>query len=56
MPKYLISWTEEDFLNITIDAGSKKEALDKFWNREYDGEDIVHVGTELQDSVECEEV
>ena len=56
MPKYLISWTEEDWYNITIEASSKKEALDKFWNRGYDMEDIVHTGTELQDSVEIEEV
>ena len=56
MPKYLIAWTEENWYNVTIDAPSKFVALDKFYNQEYDREDVVLVGFELQDSVEVEEV
>ena len=56
MPKYLIAWTEEDWYNLVIDAPSKMVALDMFYNREYDSEDIVFVGNELQDSIEVEEI
>ena len=56
MPKYIVSWTEEDWYNVTIDAPSKLVALDKFYNQEYDSEEVVLVGSELQDSVEVDEV
>ena len=56
MTKYLVSWTEEDYLNILIEADSADEAREKFYNYEFDGLKILHVGTELQDSVEVEEV
>jgi hypothetical protein len=56
MPKYLISWTEENWYNITIEADSAEEAKDKFYNHEFDYEDSILVGSELQDSVEAEEV
>lgn len=56
MAKYLIAWTEEDWYNVEIEAESKDEALDKFWNREYDSEDINHIGSEFQDSLEIEEL
>jgi hypothetical protein len=56
MPKYLVSWTEEDWYNITIEADSPRAALDMFYDREYDMEDIIHTGTELQDSVTVEAV
>jgi hypothetical protein len=56
MSKYLVSWTEEDWYQIVIDADSKKEALDIFYDQRYNHEDIIHTGTELQDSVEVEEV
>ena len=56
MTKYLVSWTEEDYLNILIEADSADEAREKFYNSEFDDQKILHVGTELQDSVEVEEV
>ena len=56
MTKYLIAWTEENWYNLTIEADSKREALDKFYNHDFDYEDSVLVGSELQDSVEAEQV
>jgi hypothetical protein len=56
MPKYLIAWTEEDWYNVTIEADSSQNALDIFYGREYDEHTIVHIGGELQDSVEVEEL
>lgn len=56
MTKYLIAWTEEDWYNITIEADSKAKALDMFHNREYDDHTVVHLGGELQDSIEIEEI
>ena len=56
MPKYLISWTEEDWYEVVIEADSKKKALDIWHDQAYDMENIVHTGTELQDSVEIEEI
>lgn len=56
MSKYLIAWTEEDWYNVVIEAPSQNDALDMFWNQEYDREDIKHIGTELQDSIEVEQV
>jgi hypothetical protein len=56
MAKYLISFTEEDWYNITIEADSLEEAKDKFWSQDYDHEDIRHTGTEIQEDIDVEEV
>jgi hypothetical protein len=56
MPKYLVSWKEEDWYNVIIEADSAYEAQDKFWGREYDPEDIVHTGAEVSESIDIEEV
>jgi len=56
MSKYLIAWTEEEWYNVVIEADSKNAALDIFYNQEYDREDVKHVGSELQDSVEVEQL
>ena len=56
MSKYLISFTEEDWYNITIEADSYEEAKDKFWNGEFDTEDVKHTGTEIQESIDIEQV
>ena len=56
MPKYLISWTEEDWYSVTIEADSLREAKDKFWAQDFDYEDVRHTGTEIQDSVEVEQI
>jgi uncharacterized secreted protein with C-terminal beta-propeller domain len=56
MSKYLISWSEENFYNITIDANSEFSALTKFHNHEFDYEDSILVSSQLQASVEVEQV
>jgi hypothetical protein len=33
---YIISWTEENWYEVAIDADSEEEALQKFENKEYD--------------------
>jgi hypothetical protein len=54
--KYLISFTEEEWYNITIEADSFEEAKDKFWSHDFDQEDIRHTGTEIQESLDIEQV
>lgn len=56
MAKYLISFTEEDWYHVIIEAESRLEAKDKFWAQDYDLETIVHVGTEIQEDIDVEEV
>ena len=56
MPKYLISWTDEEWWEVAIEAESKDEALEMFHNREFDEHTIVYIGGELQDSVEVQEL
>jgi hypothetical protein len=57
MPKYLISWQEIDSLSIVIDAPSKMVALDKFYTREYDSEDVQENSITFDDeSLEVEEL
>jgi hypothetical protein len=56
MPKYLVSWKEEDWYNVIIEADSAYEAQDKFWGREYDPEDTVHVGSEVSGSIDIEAI
>lgn len=53
--KYLVSWTEEDWYNVTIEADSLDEAMEKFWGHEFDEADVRHTGTEIQDSIEIEQ-
>ena len=56
MPKYLVSFTEEDWYSIVIEAESAEEAEEKFYSHEYNDSDLRHIGTELQDSVEVSEL
>lgn len=54
MAKYLISFTEEDWYNIVIEADSLEAAKEKFWSHDYDFEDIRHTGTEIQEDIDVE--
>jgi hypothetical protein len=56
MPKYLVSWTEEDWYNVVIEAETHTDAIDKFYNMDYNSDNVVRIGSELQDSVNVEEV
>jgi hypothetical protein len=55
MPKYLLSWTETDTLNLIIEADSKRDALNKWISHDFDPEDVETVGVELdEESLEIE--
>lgn len=54
MPKYLISWTEELWYKQEVEADSEEQARDMLFNGEFEWPDPY--GTEIQDSVEVEEV
>ena len=57
MPKYLISRQESQWTNLIIDAPSQLAALDKFYNQEYNMEDIAVVGQEMiPDTIDIEEI
>ena len=56
MYKYLISFTEENWYHITIEADCLEEAKEVFCSGEYENEDILHTGTEIQESIDIEEV
>jgi hypothetical protein len=56
MSKYLISFTEEEWYNITIEADSATQAMGMFWAHDFNLEDIVHTGTEIQESIDIEAV
>ena len=56
MPKYLISWTEEDWYKVVIEADSATEAMGKFQDHDFDPEDVRHTNTEIQDGIDIEQV
>jgi hypothetical protein len=56
MSKYLVSFTEEDWYSIVIEAESAEEAQEKFWSHDFNDSDLRHFGTEIQDSVEVEQL
>ena len=57
MTKYLISWEESQWTNLIIDAPSQLAALDKFYNQEYNMEDVAVVGQEMiPDTIDIEEI
>ena len=56
MPKFRVSFTEEDWYSIDIEAESADEAQEKFWSHDFNDSDLRHFGTEIQDSVEVEQL
>jgi hypothetical protein len=54
MATYKLEFTRELWCDVIIEASNQDEALAKFWNGEYDTEN-VH-GTEIQEGVDIEEV
>ena len=56
MAKYRISWTEELWYRMDVEASSVEDALDKFHAGDYDFDEATNTGVELQDSVDITEV
>jgi hypothetical protein len=55
MPKYLLSWTETDTINLVIEADNKRDALNKWISHDFDSEDAQTIGVELdEESLEIE--
>ena len=56
MPKYRISWTEELWYRMDVEANSEEEARDMFHAGDYDFDMARNTNVELQDSVDIVEV
>ena len=56
MTKYLISWTEELWYKMEVDADSIEDALDRFHAGDYDFDNAKNTDVHLQDSVDIMEV
>ena len=52
MNNYVVSWTEETWYRVNIQANSEQEAREKFWNHDFDMDESKDTGTEIQDSVD----
>ena len=57
MPRFLITYTTEDWWKLEVEADDIDEAMDKFHHGGYNHADAVLTeGGYLQDSVEIEEI
>lgn len=57
MAKYQISWTEEDWYKVDIEADSYEDALDKWWGGHYDRQQAILTESGiLQEGVDITEV
>ena len=54
MPKYLVSWNEEQWFTAEIEADSEEQAREMIFNPSFEWPE-PH-GFEVQDSIEVEEV
>jgi hypothetical protein len=56
MAQYQIKWTEEVWYEQTIEAESQEKAKELFWSEGFPFDTAQVFGSEIQDSVEIEEV
>lgn len=56
MAKYRISWTEEFWYRMDVEASNEDEVLDKFHAGDYDFDLAKNTNVELQDSIVIMEV
>lgn len=56
MGKYMISWTNENWYRMDVEAESEQDALDKFWSGKYSWDNAFIFGEEVQDSVDIWEL
>jgi hypothetical protein len=54
MAKYKISWTQEQWFHVEIEASDEDVALAKFWDGDYENEQMF--GSEIQERVDVEEI
>jgi hypothetical protein len=55
MGKFTVLWTIEEWYCVDIEAETREEALEIFYEQAYIDWDVKCVGSELQDSVEVRE-
>ena len=55
MPKYLIKYVYEEWYDLEMEAGSREEALEKFWESSFTEEPRL-VGGEVQQGIDIEEM
>jgi hypothetical protein len=55
MSKYLIKYVYEKWYDLEIEAGSREEALEKFWESSFTEEPRL-VGGEVQKGIDIEEI
>ena len=53
MPKYQVEWTREQWFRVSIEAANEDEAIEKFWEGEYENEQ--QYGSEIQEGVDVKE-
>lgn len=54
MPKFQVEWTREQWFRVEIEATDEEVALAKFWEGDYENEQMF--GAEIQDGVEVSEI
>ena len=54
MTKYLISWTEEVWQNVVIEAESKEQVRELFYSGEFDMDTVKVTGGEIQDGIDID--
>jgi hypothetical protein len=48
MREYVISWTEETWYRVSINANSEEDALEMFYDQKWNPDESKHLGGELQ--------
>ena len=56
MATFKVEWTREVWYRSEVEADTLEEAREKFWAGDYDDDLDTITGSEIQDSVEYEEV
>jgi U3 small nucleolar RNA-associated protein 14 len=56
MTKYLVSWTEEVWQRVVIEAESREQVRELFFSGEFDMDTILVTGGEIQDGIDIEEL
>jgi hypothetical protein len=54
MAEFVVSYTEENWYRVIIEAETEQEARDKFWEFDFDQESAKLTGEEIQDGIDIE--
>jgi hypothetical protein len=56
MAEFVVSYTEENWYRVIIEAETEQEARDKFWEFDFDQESAKLTGEEIQEGIYVEEL